>query len=595
MSRETVGRTALLEALGIGARLLADLPKILPTARSSPAKMMQRWARRTPRNLALAYLDERFTWGEVNDRANQYASWFLDHGLVRGDVVALMMDNRPDFLFIVMALNKIGAIGSLINTNLSGSALAHAINVCDAKKVLAGGEHLEPVLAVDSDLASLALDQDLWVQVESGEPSRPGVHTINEEIAAAPTTEQGGVHVPSSRDIYCYIYTSGTTGLPKAAIIRNQRMLGANITFGRLMHRSGPGDVIYVALPLYHSSAMFLGWGAALATGASIALRRKFSVSSFWKDARDFRATSFLYIGELCRYLMNAEPRADERDHQLRVGVGNGMSPNIWGPFQERFGIPVIREFYGATEGISLMMNYQGRPGMVGKLSPGQAIVKCDLITGEIIRNARGFCDTVGPGETGLLVGRISPVIKFDGYVDAAATNEKIIGDVFKKGDRFFNTGDLLTLHEGRWLSFADRVGDTFRWKGENVSTAEVSSILGDAPGVFEANVYGVRVPNAEGRVGMAAVAVADDFDLQAFSDFVREQLPGYQCPRFLRILTGAMRVTGTFKHQKVDYRREGYDAKKIEDPLYLWNEGVYVGIDAELHARIESGDFQVT
>jgi len=578
----------------MGVRLLGDVPKILPSARCSPAKLLEHWARKTPANPALAYLDQRFTWGDVNDRANQYAAFFLGRGVGRGDVVALMMDNRPDFLFVLMALSKIGAIASLINTNLGGSPLVHAIAVCKANRILMGSEHLERLLEVEGELSEQAVGRELWVQVEGDEAPSGGGHVINQEVASASTVEQGKPFVPSNRDVFCYIYTSGTTGLPKAAIIRNQRMLGANFTFGRLMHRSGPGDVIYVVLPLYHSSAMFLGWGAVLATGASMALRRRFSVSNFWKDARDFRATSFLYIGELCRYLMNAEPQEGERDHQLRVGVGNGMSPGIWEPFQERFGIPVIREFYGATEGISLLMNVEGRPRMVGRLAPGQSLVKCDLTTGEIVRNARGFCEPVARGETGLLLGRISPIVAFDGYVDRAATEAKIVENVFRQGDRFFNTGDLLTLHEGRWLSFADRVGDTFRWKGENVSTAEVSSILGDAPGVREANVYGVRVPNAEGRVGMAAIAVDDAFDVDVFAGFVMEKLPKYQRPRFLRILASEMRVTGTFKHQKVDYRREGYDPRKIDDPLYVLDESSYVAVDEDLHSRIESGEFQI-
>jgi fatty-acyl-CoA synthase len=588
------GGSSWLETVGMGLRLLGDVPKILPMARYSPAKLLQHWARKTPGNPALAYHDQRFTWREVNDRANQYAAFFLDHGVRRGDVVALMMDNRPDFLFVVMALAKIGGVASLINTNLSGSALVHAVAVCKADRILVGSEHRERLLEVESELPAHDFTRDLWVQVEGGGAAARSGFVIDGAVAAASTAEQGHRFVPSNRDVFCYIYTSGTTGLPKAAIISNQRMLGASVAFGRLMHRSGPGDVIYVVLPLYHSSAMFLGWGAVLATGASMALRRRFSVSNFWKDARDFRATSFLYIGELCRYLMNAEPQPGERDHQLRVGVGNGMSPAIWEPFQERFGIPVIREFYGATEGIALLMNVEGRPRMVGRLGPGQSLVKCDLAAGGIIRNARGFCEPVASGETGLLLGRISPIVSFDGYVDRAATEEKIVANVFKRGDRFFNTGDLLTLHPGRWLSFADRVGDTFRWKGENVSTAEVSSILGDAPGVREANVYGVRVPTAEGRAGMAAVDVDGDFDLDAFTNFVMERLPRYQRPRFLRILSVEMRVTTTFKHQKVDYRREGYDPRKIDDPLYVWDGTTYVAVDEELHSRIESGDLEI-
>jgi acyl-CoA synthetase (AMP-forming)/AMP-acid ligase II len=430
--------------------------------------------------------------------------------------------------------------------------------------------------------------------VEKGAAVPAEFRTINDEVNAASASEQGNRFVPSGRDVYCYIYTSGTTGLPKAAIIRNQRMLGANVTFGRLAHRCGPGDVIYVVLPLYHSSAMFLGWGAALATGAGMALRRKFSASGFWRDVREFRATSFLYIGEVCRYLLNAEPQAGERDHRLRVAVGNGMAPAIWEPFQERFGIPMIREFYGATEGVAAIMNLSGRPRMVGRMSIGQALVRCDPATGEIFRNERGFCEKVNAGDAGLLLSRVSPLLDFDGYVDREATEEKIVHGVFKRGDRYFNTGDLLQLHESRWMSFADRVGDTFRWKGENVSTAEVSGILGDAAGVLEANVYGVRVPGAEGRAGMAALTVGEDFDLDDFAEFVAAKLPRYQHPRFLRLLRSGMRVTGTFKQQKGDYREEAFDPSAIEDPLFLLDGDRYVPIDDELHAQIEAGDVAV-
>jgi acyl-CoA synthetase (AMP-forming)/AMP-acid ligase II len=252
----------------------------------------------------------------------------------------------------------------------------------------------------------------------------------------------------------------------------------------------------------------------------------------------------------------------------------------------------VIREFYGATEGNAAIMNFSGRPRMIGRLVRGQALVRCDPASGEIFRNDRGFCEKIEPGEAGLLIGRISALLSFDGYVDRKATEEKIVRDAFKQGDRYFNTGDLLQIHEDRWISFADRVGDTFRWKGENVSTAEVSGVLGDAAGILDANVYGVRVPHTEGRAGMAALDVAEDFDLGAFADFVREKLPGYQRPRFLRLLRSGMRVTGTFKHQKVDYRDEGFDPRKVEDPLYLLDGDHYVPIDEEIYSRIESGDF---
>jgi acyl-CoA synthetase (AMP-forming)/AMP-acid ligase II len=272
--------------------------------------------------------------------------------------------------------------------------------------------------------------------------------------------------------------------------------------------------------------------------------------------------------------------------------VGNGMGPNIWEPFQRRFGIPTIREFYGATEGITMVLNISGRPRMIGRMMLGQVLVRCNPTTGEISRNEQGFCEKIEPGEAGLMLSRISSFLDFDGYVDRAATRQKIVHDVFKRGDRYFNTGDLLNLHDGRWMSFADRVGDTFRWKGENVSTAEVAGILGDAAGVLEANVYGVRVPHTEGRAGMAALDVGEDFDLFAFAALLREKLPSYQRPRIVRLLGSGMRVTTTFKHQKVDYRAEGFDPREIADPLYLLDGDCYVPVDEELYARIESGEY---
>lgn len=587
--------TDLLDSIQAGLRCAADIPKILPTGRCSPGVLVRQWARKQPARLAIAYEAERYTWRDVNDRSNQYAAWFIERGIGRGDVVALVMDNRPDYLFIVSALSKIGGVASLINTNLTGTALTHGIEICKPRMIVTGSEHLEKIVEVLGDLPGIDPHGDVYVQLESGAPPPTDFAVLNEAVESASKAEQGLDFVPTGGDVYCYIYTSGTTGLPKAAIIRNQRMIAANVTFGHLMHRSAPGDVIYVALPLYHSSAMFLGWGGALATGAAIALRRKFSVSLFWKDVREFRATSFLYIGEVCRYLLNAEPQEGERDHQVRVAVGNGMAPNIWEQFQERFGIPTIREFYGATEGIAAIVNLSGRPGMVGKLGVGQVLLRCDSATGELHRNEDGFCEPVEIGEAGLLAARIFPALKFDGYLDRKATDKKIVRDVFKQGDRYFNSGDLLQLHAGRWLSFADRVGDTFRWKGENVSTAEVSGILAEADGVHEANVYGVRVPHADGRAGMAALQVANGFDLDDFAQFVVERLPGYQRPRFLRLLRGEMRVTGTFKHQKVDYRDEGFDPDAIADPLYQLVGERCVPIDAERYKRICSGEETVS
>jgi acyl-CoA synthetase (AMP-forming)/AMP-acid ligase II len=580
-----------------GLRLALAAHRMLPGASLNPAKRVEDWARRTPENLALAYREERYSWREYNDRANRYACWFLEQGIRAGDVVALLMDNRPDFLFAVMGLNKIGAASALINTNLAGRALLHAMRAARAKKLLAGSEHLPKLDGVLEELPSLSAQRDLYVQCEGGEGSEGAGgagRVIDDEVAAASSAERSGSHRPRASEHCCYIYTSGTTGLPKPAVIRNQRILAAGLVFGHLMFQSDGDDVIYVPLPLYHSSAIFLGVGSSLATGAAVALRRKFSASNFSKDVRDFGATGFLYIGEICRYLMNTPVQESERDHRLRVAVGNGLRPDLWEAFQERFGLPVVREFYGATEGIALTINTEGRLGMMGRMLPGQAVLRCNPESGEPIRNAGGFCERVKPGEIGLLVSRISGVLPFDGYVDRQATRKKILQDVFKRGDRYFDSGDLIELHERRWLSFVDRIGDTFRWKGENVSTNEVAEILSGARGLLEANVYGVRVPGTEGRAGMAALKVTADFDLESFGAFVMEQLPGYQRPLFIRLLDGEMRATSTFKHQKVDYREEGFDPSAIRDPLYLLSGGRYLPIDADLFASIGRGELVV-
>ncbi|MBZ0253658.1 MAG: AMP-binding protein, partial [Candidatus Methylomirabilis sp.] len=383
--------------------------------------------------------------------------------------------------------SKLGAVGALINTNLRDKPLAHAIGVARPRKVLAGGEHADAVREVIGEVEGVRPDHDFFVQMEEGtsEGSEAGP-IANKSLDVASRKEWADKRKPIADETYCYIYTSGTTGLPKAAIITNRRMVTAATLFGEAMIEGAPGDVIYIALPLYHSSAMYIGWGSALRTGAAVALRKKFSASNFWKDVGDYGATSFLYIGELCRYLLNTPTQPGESAHKLRVAVGNGLRPDIWEPFQRRFNIPTIREFYGATEGNAPVLNFEGRPGMIGRRRMGQVIVKADLATGEPIRNAKGFCEEIEVGETGLLLGKITKVLKFDGYVDGAATKKKILENVFQKGDQYFNSGDLIVLHDNGWLAFGDRVGDTFRWKGENVSTNEVAEVLNKADGVLE-------------------------------------------------------------------------------------------------------------
>ena len=295
-------------------------------------------------------------------------------------------------------------------------------------------------------------------------------------------------------------------------------------------------------------------------------------------------------MGELCRYLLNSKEVPEEKGHKIRRISGNGLRPDIWEKFQERFQIPEIREIYGATEGVTGFINRAGRPGMIGRHRSADKIVKCDLESGELIRNEEGRCEKVNVGETGLYISEISKLATFDGYLDSQASQKKILMDCFKDGDRYFNSGDLLTLHENNWLSFADRVGDTFRWKGENVSTMEVAAIVNKAEGVLDANVYGVQVENTEGRAGMAQMNVSESFNLSSFANHVEKNLNGFQKPYFLR-LTKEMQTTGTFKHQKEDLKKLGFDPSKSQDPVYFLNGDKYEEINEELYKSIQSGN----
>ena len=582
---------SLARDLGVYANMARTVSRLLPNSSWTMTRVLEDRAHTHGDYQALAYLDRRYTWREVDAEANRWAHLFKGEGIGHGDVVALMMDNRPEYLFVVHGLGKLGASAALINTNLSGGPLAHAVNIGHARKVLVGDEHAKTVAEARPAFEHLDTDRPLLVHAEDGSSLRVvEADVVNDLLESMPTEAIGAEVKKSVKDLYCYIYTSGTTGLPKASVISHFRALGAGWIMSHLMMANRPGDVIYVPLPLYHSSAMFIGWSAALNTGAGIALRRKFSASQFWNDIRKFDASHFVYIGELCRYLLNSEPKPDDREHNLQVAIGNGLRPDIWDEFQGRFGIPKIREFYGATEGTVVLMNREGRAGMIGKLGFGAAVVRCDQESGEPVHDASGRCERVAEGEIGLLLGKIG-LAGFDGYVDKKASQKKIMSGVFADGDNWFNTGDLVQLHDGKWLSFADRVGDTFRWKGENVSTNEVAEVCNGSPGVLESNVYGVQVPGADGRAGMAALNIDGDFDLESFAGHVNANLARYQRPLFVRILDGGMQTTGTFKHQKVAYRNEGFDPSKTTDDLFYFDGGAYQPIDSSAFAAIERGD----
>lgn len=545
------------------------------------------------------------SYGEYNREANHVAHWALGQGLKAGDVVALLMQNRPEFLSVWGGLAKIGVTTALINTNLNGRGLAHALDAAGTRRLIAGAECMDNVDTLDdSERAGL----ELWV---APDPITAPMKTANardfgKAIADQPDENPDRDERASVRagDPLVYIYTSGTTGLPKAAKMSHLRYCTTGL--GAQLAGLGSGGVMYCALPLYHSAGGAMAVSGVLQSGATLALRRKFSASEFWNDIRHTRSTGFQYIGEFCRYLLNQPPGPGDSDHRLQFCIGNGLRPDIWEEFQNRFAIPEVVEFYGATEGNIAMLNLDGTVGSVGKkppaILPSPILIKYDVETDEHVRDEQGLCIECAPDEVGELVGEIptnpdTPSGRFEGYTSKEATERKILRDVRKRGDQWFRTGDLLRCDARGYYFFVDRIGDTFRWKGENVSTQEVAEAISVLPGVQMTNVYGVEIPGQDGRAGMAAIALDDPsrFDGKALYELVKRSLPAYAAPVFVRVQPEP-EVTVTFKLRKVDLQEQGYDPAKIDDPIYVRDDaaGSYVPLDAERLSALHAGTLRV-
>ncbi|MGF1453894.1 MAG: long-chain-acyl-CoA synthetase [Alphaproteobacteria bacterium] len=574
--------------LRVGGRIRSAAPDMTVTV----ADIIEGWARDTPDAPAILFEDRSFSYRDYDAAANRFAVWAQDRGLVQGDVVALLMENRPEFLFVWLGMAKIGVTTALINTNLRGQALLHSLSVSDARHLIVGEELADAVADIGDDLPdtmSLFRLADAWAHDPTGRTlpapaDRPALGTDLDAVLAGQAEGAIGPQARSDlrgRDACFYIYTSGTTGLPKAAKFPHMRVFSGMNGFSAAVDATAK-DRMYVTLPLYHSAGGVCAVGVTLSVGGSIVLKRKFSASHFWEDVVKYRATLFQYIGELCLYLLIAPPHPQERDHALRAIIVNGLRPEIWEAFQARFAIPRIVEFYGSTEGNVMLFNYDGKPGAVGRV-PSYArrffnvdLVRFNLETEEPQRNAEGFCIPCGPEELGEALGRIGTDARhhFDGYSGSRETDKKVLHHVFKDDDAYFRTGDLLRRDAHGYYYFVDRVGDTFRWKGENVATSEVAGALSRFPDIHEASVYGVRVPHADGRAGMAALTADTDLDLAALFEHALRELPAYACPVFLR-LRGAIDVTGTFKHRKVDLVEQGFDPGSTNDPIFIRDDGL--------------------
>ncbi|MBN3296310.1 S27A2 synthetase, partial [Amia calva] len=573
----------------------------------------------------IVFENKTYSYKESDERSNRFARALQTHaGLKAGDTVALYMGNEPAFLFTWLALAKLGCPAALLNYNIRAKSLLHCFGCCNAKVLIAAAELKD---AVEDVLPSLR-EKRVSVFIISAQCNTPGIESFVDKINEAseqplPQSVRSKITIKSPA---VYIYTSGTTGLPKAAVLNQERLLAVATVLSSVGVKSG--DVIYLNLPLYHSAGFLIGFIGSIETGSTIILRQKFSASQFWDDCRKHNVTVIQYIGEVMRYLCNTPhafiiaiimhlfsiciiklvfpplQRDNDRDHKVRIAIGNGLRADVWKDFLKRFGDIRITEFYGATEANIGFVNYVGKIGAIGRVNFVQrklfpySLLKYDIEREEPVRDSRGFCVEAAKGETGLLVSKITKIAPFAGYAkNQQQTDKKRLRDVFMKGDLYYNSGDLLRIDQDNFIYFQDRVGDTFRWKGENVATTEVADVFTMVDCIEEANVYGVKVQGHEGRIGMASVTLKKEkqFECDKIYSHIVNYIPSYARPRFVRV-QNALEVTGTFKQMKVKLVEEGFNPVLVQDPLYFLDESkkCYVPMTEEIHASILSNTIKL-
>jgi citronellyl-CoA synthetase len=556
---------------------------------------------RNPDGPALLQGEVVLTYSQVNQWANRMAHHLIAQGIGKGDVVAVFIENRPELLVTILAVAKVGAISALLNTAQTRDTLAHSLNLV-APAAIVVGEELVPTFSAVRERVAIEATRT-WFIADQNTCKPPGIAPdgfINLMTACA----DGCADTPaSSRQVFfddpCfYLYTSGTTGLPKAGVFKHGRWMRSYVSFGMIALDMRPEDVIYCTLPLYHATGLCVCWGSAISGACGFAIRRKFSASQFWSDVRHYRATTIGYVGELCRYLVDQPPGAHDSQHGVKKMIGNGLRPGAWGEFKRRFGVNHICELYAASDGNIGFSNILNFDNTVGFSLMSWELAAYDHDSGAPTRDATGFMRKVAKGEEGLLLAKIDDKAPLDGYTDPQKTETVVLHDVFKKGDRYFNTGDLLRNIGFGHARFVDRLGDTYRWKGENVSTTEVENTLLKHPTISEAVAYGVEIENTDGRAGMAAITPAESLATLDFSEllaFARQQLPAYAVPLFLRVKV-KMETTGTFKYQKTRLKDEAFDPGKTgDDPIYAWLPGTdtYVRVTEQLLAQIQGGKYR--
>jgi fatty-acyl-CoA synthase len=542
---------------------------------------------------AITFEGQTLSYGELDGLANRYAHWAQEHGLHKGDTLALFAPNRLDYLAIWFGLSKVGVATALVNNNLGGVQLVHCLNISGATHAIVDADTAAAFEAVRLQLQRSIV---VWTLGEA----HGGQHDLAKAMVgcSALRPDRTSREALTAKSVALYIFTSGTTGLPKAARITHMRAQLYMRGFAGATEAKA-SDRIYVTLPLYHATGGLCGMGAALLNGGSVVLRKHFSAGAFWSDVRDEGCTMFVYIGELCRYLVNQPEREGETGHRLRLAFGNGLRPEVWETFQRRFRIPNVLEFYGSTEGNVSLFNFDGKTGAIGRVPSylrsrfNTRLVRFDVEAGVPVRGPDGRCRQTAVGEVGECIGQIQATdarADYPGYADKAASEAKILHGVFAPGDAWFATGDLMRQDAEGYFYFVDRVGDTFRWGGENVSTSEVAEQLAVLPGVKEATVFGVRVGDLDGRAGMASLVVDQDFDIAGLAARVDAAMPKYQRPVFVR-LQPEIEITGTFKYRKMDLVEQGFDPTRVRQPLFFKDpDQGYVQITKSLFDKIMAG-----
>ncbi|KAF9950627.1 hypothetical protein BGZ70_001291 [Mortierella alpina] len=566
-----------------------------------------------PHAIALVFEGHSWTWRDLELASNRMAHWYQSKGIAPKDRVAMFMLNSPQFVISWLALLKIKAVAAFINNQISGPVLIHSLKTANARLLVFDYELLSAL--EESKDAIQDLGYSLFtITPREHVPELVHGHHLFEFMNWSELSADGFARESRSDvvigDAVALIYTSGTTGFPKAAVMDHGRCTLASSIWAGIC-KITEKDRSYNCLPLYHSAGAVVGIGQSWISGCPVVLARKFSTTTFWRDVREQQVTLIQYIGELCRYLVNAPVDPLDKHHKVRLMFGNGLRPDVWTKFQTRFGVNTIFEAYTMSEATSALFNLTsgedgaGAVGFRGPLirtfQPGLRIVKIDLDTEELIKDKNGFCAECAPGETGELItlaDNKTSQTRFIGYYNQPKlSNAKLIQNAFVQGDQYMRTGDLLYQKDGFWY-FADRAGDTFRWKGENVSTAEVADTLGHVEGIASCTVYGVKIPGQQdGRAGMAAIVLKDEYWVQdpsgprqeaddpmlqlnekALEDFIdrlsayaSKRLPSYAIPRFIRIRAQDLDITGTFKNKKIELKKEGFDLTKVHERLFWW------------------------